>query len=91
VNIKVQVPGVLRPSCGGAASFELAATSLRDAVEQIEELYPDLNRSIRDETGSMRRHINLFVNTANSRDLRGLETELAPGDVVTILPAVSGG
>jgi sulfur-carrier protein len=91
VKIKVQVPGVLRPSCGGAAVFELSAASLRDACEQIEELYPELNRSIRDETGAVRRHINLFVNTANSRDLRGLETELAAGDVVTILPAVSGG
>ena len=39
----------------------------------------------------MRRHVNLFVNSDNVRDLDGLDTPLAPGDVVTILPAVSGG
>jgi molybdopterin converting factor small subunit len=39
----------------------------------------------------VRRHLNIFVNTSNVRDCRGLDTPLAPGDVVTILTAVSGG
>ena len=39
----------------------------------------------------MRRHVNLFVNADHMRDRDGLDTALAPGDVVTILPAVSGG
>ena len=39
----------------------------------------------------MRRHVNLFVNASHMRDRDGLDTALAPGDVVTILPAVSGG
>ena len=44
-----------------------------------------------DETGAVRRHLNVFVNTENVRDLNGVETKLSPGDVLTILPAVSGG
>jgi molybdopterin converting factor small subunit len=45
-----------------------------------------------DETGNVRRHVNVFVNSGNTRDLpTGLETRLEPGDVVSILPAVSGG
>jgi molybdopterin converting factor small subunit len=39
----------------------------------------------------VRRHVNLFVNTNNMRDCNGIDTLLAPGDAVTILPAVSGG
>jgi len=39
----------------------------------------------------VRRHLNVFVNTENVRDLNGVETKLSPGDVLTILPAVSGG
>jgi molybdopterin converting factor small subunit len=39
----------------------------------------------------MRRHVNLYVNASHMRDLDGLDTQLAPGDVVTLLPAVSGG
>ena len=41
--------------------------------------------------GPLRRHLNVFVNSDNVRDLDGVDTTLAPGDVVTILPAVSGG
>jgi len=44
-----------------------------------------------DETGRVRRHLNVFVNSDNVRDLDGLDTVLKSGDVVTILPAVSGG
>jgi MoaD family protein len=85
------VPGLLRSYCGGAAELELPASTVRGALEEIERRYPSLHRNICDETGAVRRHVNLFVNTANVRDLDGVETPLAPGDVVTILPAVSGG
>lgn len=44
-----------------------------------------------DETGAVRRHINIFVNELHMRDLDGLDSALAAGDVVIILPAVSGG
>ena len=52
---------------------------------------PPLYRNVCDETGTVRRHVNVFVNSDNVRDRDGLDTALAPGDVVTILPAVSGG
>jgi sulfur-carrier protein len=92
VNIKLQVPGMLRVRCGGAAELALSAPNVRALLEQLEERYPELHRSVCHETGAVRRHINLFVNTSNTRDLEaGLDTTLAPGDVVTILPAVSGG
>jgi molybdopterin converting factor small subunit len=89
--ITVLVPGVLRDCCAGAASLALSAPSVRSVLEQLESLHPALYRSVCDETGRVRRHVNLFVNTANVRDGDGLDTTLAPGDVVTILPAVSGG
>jgi molybdopterin converting factor small subunit len=64
---------------------------VRAALEQLERNQPALYRRICDETGAVRRHVNLFVNTSHVRDREGLDTALAPGDVVTILPAVSGG
>ena len=48
-------------------------------------------RNVCDETGTVRRHLNVFVNSDNVRDLDGVDTTLDAGDVVTILPAVSGG
>jgi molybdopterin synthase sulfur carrier subunit len=44
-----------------------------------------------DETGAVRRHLNVFVNSDNVRDRNGIDTTLTPGDVLTFLPAVSGG
>jgi molybdopterin converting factor small subunit len=64
---------------------------VRAALERIECKHPSLYRSICDETGAVRRHVNLFVNAAHVRDREGLDTLLVPGDVLTILPAVSGG
>jgi MoaD family protein len=91
MTVTIHVPAVLRDSCGGAAALELAAPSVRAVLAELQQRYPALHRSICDETGAVRRHVNLFVNTAHVRDRQGLETQLAPGDVVMILPAVSGG
>jgi molybdopterin converting factor small subunit len=91
MTIAIRLPGVLRRYSGGATELSLSAPSVRAALERIEQSHPDLYRSICDETGAVRRHVNLFVNTANVRDGAGLDTILVPGDILTILPAVSGG
>jgi molybdopterin converting factor small subunit len=89
--ITVHVPGPLRACCQGSSELTLSAPSVRVALEQIERSHPALYRSICDETGKVRRHVNLFVNTAHMNDRDGLDTALVPGDSLTILPAVSGG
>ena len=71
--------------------MEFQATSVRALLEEIKRIYPGLHRNICDETGAVRRHVNLFINTHNMRDREGMDTPLARGDTVTILPAVSGG
>ena len=90
-TITIQVPGVLRDDCGGAAEITVNAADVRAALAEIERRHPRLYRSVCDETGAVRRHVNLFVNTSNVRDRQALDTLLEPGDVLTILPAVSGG
>jgi len=91
MSIKIHVPAALRDCCAGAAELFLSAPSVRAALEQLERSHPALHRSVCDETGTVRRHVNLFVNTYHIRDREGLDTVLMPGDVITILPAVSGG
>jgi MoaD family protein len=90
-TITVQLPREFRANGNGTASLSISAANVRDALAALERLYPELHRGICDETGRLRRHINLFVNSAHMRQLQGLETSLQSGDVVTILPAVSGG
>lgn len=89
--ITVFVPGPLRPYCGGAAELPVAAGTVRAALDALERDQPALFRNVCDETGAVRRHLNIFVNADHMRDRSGIDTTLAPGDVVTILPAVSGG
>jgi sulfur-carrier protein len=90
-TVTIHVPAPLRDCCEGASELFLSAPSVRAALDQLERTHPSLYRSVCDETGSVRRHVNVFVNTSSIRDLAGLDTELVPGDIVTILPAVSGG
>ena len=91
MTIAICLSGTLRAYSGGAPQLQLSAPSVRAALEQLEQSHPSLYRSVCDETGAVRRHVNLFVNTDHVREREGLDTTLAPGDVLTILPAVSGG
>jgi molybdopterin synthase sulfur carrier subunit len=90
-TITIHVLGQLRTYCAGAAQLSISALTVRDALEDLERSQSALYRNVCDETGAVRRHLNVFVNSDNVRDLAGVDTTLAPGDVLTILPAVSGG
>ncbi len=90
-TITIHVPGTLRTYCGGAEQLSISAHTVRAALEDLERTQFALYRNICDETGTVRRHLNVFVNADNVRDLDGVDTTLTPGDVLTILPAVSGG
>jgi sulfur-carrier protein len=89
--VTIHVPGPLRGYCAGKAELSVAAPTVRAALHELEHSQFTLYRNVCDETGAVRRHLNVFVNTAHIRDLNGIETPLAEGDEVTILPAVSGG
>ena len=91
MSVTVYVPMPLRACCGGASELSVSAPNVRAALEEIERSHPELYRSVCNETGAVRRHVGVFVNKHHLRDLEGLDTALAPGDVIFILPAVSGG
>ena len=89
--ITIYVPGPLRSYCAGAAQLSISAGTVRAVLEDLERSQPALYRNICDETGTVRRHLNVFVNSDNMRDLDGVDTALTAGDEITIVPAVSGG
>ena len=90
-TITLHVLGQLRTYCAGAAQLSISAGTVRAALADLERSQSALYRTICDETGTVRRHLNVFVNSDNVRDLDGIDTPLTPGDMLTILPAVSGG
>ena len=91
MTVTIQLPGCCGLLRRCPRSLRCPPRACAAALDELERRHPALHRSICDETGAVRRHVNLFVNTSHVRDRDGLDTALAPGDVVTILPAVSGG
>ena len=91
VRVSMQIPSALCSYAGCASELALEAATVGAALVQLKQSHASLYRSICDETGAVRRHVNLFVNSANIRDLAAFDTKLQPGDVIIVLPAVSGG
>jgi sulfur-carrier protein len=90
-DITIHVPRELRSYCKGASELMFSAPSVRAVLDELERRHPLLYRGICDDTGAVRRHVNVFVNNDHVRDRDGLDTALLPGDEIIILPAVSGG
>lgn len=91
MTVAVELSSLLREHAGAASGLTLEAASVRALLAELERRHPRIHRSVCDETGALRRHVNLFVNTQNIRDHGGLDSALEPGDVVTFFQAVSGG
>ncbi len=89
--ITLEIPRELRAACEGHSQLLISAVSVQEVLEELERRHPALYRNVCDETGRLRRHLNLFVNSSHMRERQGLETKLQSGDVILILPAVSGG
>jgi molybdopterin synthase sulfur carrier subunit len=95
-EIRVMIPSALRSLCSGQMrprheGLCLAAHDLRGLLAELAREHPQVHVRLCDERGEPRPHINVFVNDDHVRARAGLETPLTAGDVVTILPAVSGG
>jgi molybdopterin converting factor small subunit len=90
-QIRVTIPLALRPFCGGENQLSLEADSVRGLLEELAKEHPQVHVRLCDERGEPRPHINVFVNQDHIRARAGLDTPLTAGDLVFILPAVSGG
>lgn len=75
----------------GARVVNAEGKDLRELVSNLEANYPGFKERVLEPDGSMRPFVNIFVNDEDVGFLKGLETPLKDGDVVSILPAVSGG
>ena len=91
MEVKVRIPTPLRALAGGLDSLQVAGSDLRQCVEALEQQYPGFRERLCDESGEIRRFVNIYVNGEDVRFLRGLGTPLQAGDEVSIVPAVAGG
>lgn len=89
--VTVRVPTPLRRLTDGQGEVEVEASSVREAIEKLEEQYPGFKERLIDENGELRRFVNLYLNDEDVRFLKGADTELKDGDVLSIVPAIAGG
>lgn len=87
----VRIPGPLRALAGGTDSVAVPAGTVRAALDELVRRHPGLSRHFRTEHGSLREHVNVFVNEEDIRYLDGEATAVAPGDTVTVVPSIAGG
>lgn len=89
--MRVLLHGAWRGFAGGAKEVRVDAATLRDALESLATTHPSLKERLRDEHGRLRAHLALFVNDEDARLLGWEDATLRDGDVVHIIPALSGG
>ncbi len=87
----VFIPAVLRANVGGVKSLEIDGDSIRSVVSGLVERHPTLGGQLLTEDGDLNRFVNVYVNGQDVRYLAGLDTPVAAGDEVRLLPAMAGG
>ena len=90
----VRLAAGLRPHAGGAATVDIdieGPATVSAVLDALAAAHPAVGRRLRDEAGTLRRHVNVFVGPDNVRDLGGPDAVVPDGAEVSVLPAVSGG
>lgn len=89
--IKVRIPTPLRPLTKGQGEVQAQAKSIAEMIVNLNASHPGIKDRLCDETGELRRFVNIYVNEEDIRFLKGKETSLKDGDEVSIVPAIAGG
>lgn len=90
-TVSVRLPTVLRPAANGQSVVEAEGSTVGELVKALIVDYPGLEANLVDGDGGIRKFVNVYVNDEDIRYIDRLETPVADGDEVSILPAVAGG
>jgi molybdopterin synthase sulfur carrier subunit len=89
--VTVRIPTTLRPMSGGNKLVEVAPGTLSEVITGLESAHPGFSDRLLDESGDLRKFVNIFVDDDDVRYLDGLNTQVGDGITVSIIPAVAGG
>lgn len=88
---KVRIPTPLRQLSSGKDLLEVTGGTLQQCIDELETGYPGFKDRLCDESGQVRRFVNIYVNGEDVRFLSGVTTAIGAGDEISIVPAVAGG
>lgn len=89
--VKVRIPTPLRKLTHDEEVVEVSASTIKDAIADLQTRYPGIQERLVDENGAIRRFVNVYVNEEDIRFLSNQQTALKDGDEISIIPAIAGG
>lgn len=91
MSVSVRVPTILRPYTQGVSEVSVEGSTLSDVLESLDSSYPGIKSRVLDDSGELRRFVNVYVDNDDVRFADGLQTNIKDGGQVSIIPAVAGG
>ena len=91
MGVVVRIPTPLRALTKGSAEVQASGDTVAAVVADLDRQFPGLRERLLDESGELRRFVNVYVNEEDIRFLQSQKTTLKEGDQVSIVPAIAGG
>ena len=88
---KVRIPTPLRKLTNNEEVVEVDAPTIGEAITELQTRYPGIKERLVDDSGAVRRFVNVYVNEEDIRFLQNQQTKLKDGDEISIIPAIAGG
>jgi MoaD family protein len=89
--VKVKIPTQLRAAAGGESELQLDGGTVGEVLDALFDRHGELRDRLSDGDGGLRRFVNVYVDGEDIRFTDGLQTPVADGQEVQVLPAVAGG
>ncbi|MEK7424472.1 MAG: MoaD/ThiS family protein [Actinomycetota bacterium] len=89
--VTVRIPTTMRPISGGTSTVQVEGATLGAVLAALDVAHPGFAERLFDESGALRKFVNVFVADDDVRYLDGLATVVPEGETVSIIPAVAGG
>ncbi len=87
----VRIPSPLRRYTNNQSKVESNGANITEVIDTLEAQYPGVKARLYDESGQIKRYVNVFVNGEEIRTLQGSDTAVKDGDEISIIPAMAGG
>ncbi len=91
MSVSVRVPTILRTYTDGASEVTAEGGTLTEVLDDLERNHSGIRARVLDETGALRRFVNVYVGNDDVRFLDGLATPTPDGSSISVIPAVAGG
>jgi molybdopterin converting factor small subunit len=91
MSVSVRIPTILRSYTSGAAEVMAEPGTLREVISDLDVSYPGIGGRLLDDSGRLRRFVNVYVGEEDVRFAAGLDTPVPAGAQVSVIPTVAGG